>query len=290
MKQGQSESSTSDGVAPRDAMAASTGELLCVVIEISPRAAVSSSGAEFRRVVEATLALRNAHLMCHHSGEFVCCAALPGSTRYAAAPRSGGGAGSALATALLDAAEAARDRDEAPATAAAVARSLCYARKRVAAAPPGADVGGARLLLLKLADDDAAQYNATMNGIFAASRYGVVVDAASLAAKPSSLMKQAAHLTGGVFLHVAPAKLDQLLASALATFAADAACRKSLNLPFLEEADFRVSCFCCSPPNTLDRAWVCTVCLSVYCSQDKGPCPCTAALRAAAAKAGSKAS
>ena len=136
--------------------------------------------------------------------------------------------------------------------------------------------------VVKVAEDDAAQYNGTMNCIFSAERHGVLVDAVSVAPTPSALMKQAAHLTGGAFLHVAPAKLAQLLPSALAAFAADAKCRVDLNLPFLEEADFRVACFCCAPPATLDRGWVCTTCLSVYCASFKGPCPCTARLRAAA--------
>ena len=43
-------------------------QLLGIVVELSAGAAVSSSAAAFARVVEAVVALRNAHLLCLHQG------------------------------------------------------------------------------------------------------------------------------------------------------------------------------------------------------------------------------
>ena len=123
-----------------------------------------------------------------------------------------------------------------------------------------------------------------MNCLFAAKRRKVLVDACSVAPSPSPLMRQAAHLAGGIFAHVPPDRLDRLLATALASFAADAACRERLALPRLAEADFRVACLCCAPPKLLARGYCCTTCLSVYCRPDF-VCPCSAGLKAAAAGA-----
>ena len=95
-------------------------------------------------------------------------------------------------------------------------------------------------------------------------------------------MKVAAHLTGGAYVRVAPARAAAALATtALSVFGAGEAARASLHLPVLDEADFRVSCICCSPPQVLDRGFVCTTCLSVFCRADKGPCPCTKHMAAA---------
>ena len=42
----------------------------------------------------------------------------------------------------------------------------------------------------------------------------------------------------------------------------------------LEDADMRVACVCCAPPKILDRGYVCTTCLSVFCDAD-ATCPCS---------------
>mmetsp|Transcript_21056 Transcript_21056/g.62846 ORF Transcript_21056/g.62846 Transcript_21056/m.62846 type:complete len:275 (+) Transcript_21056:271-1095(+) len=250
-------------------------ELLGVIVELSPAAAASSSDASFARVVEAAAAMGRSHVMCNPraGAEFCCIAALPGATREC----EGGGYGTStrLAATLREAAEAAAgDRDsKPPALAAALGRFLCRARAHAADAGEG-NVARARVVVLKAADDDASQYHAIMNCVFAARRRSVLIDACSLGPRPSSLMKQAAHLTRGAFVHVPPVHIDRLTAVSLSALSADSSVRARVSLPVLEDADMRVACVCCAPPKILDRGYVCTTCLSVFCDAD-ATCPCS---------------
>mmetsp|Transcript_21057 Transcript_21057/g.62850 ORF Transcript_21057/g.62850 Transcript_21057/m.62850 type:complete len:537 (+) Transcript_21057:178-1788(+) len=177
--------------------------------------------------------------------------------------------------ATREAAEAAAgDRDsKPPALAAALGRFLCRARAHAADAGEG-NVARARVVVLKAADDDASQYHAIMNCVFAARRRSVLIDACSLGPRPSSLMKQAAHLTRGAFVHVPPVHIDRLTAVSLSALSADSSVRARVSLPVLEDADMRVACVCCAPPKILDRGYVCTTCLSVFCDAD-ATCPCS---------------
>ena len=246
-------------------------QLLGIVVEISPATTPSSSSAAFAKVVEAVVALRTAHLLCHPGGEVLVVAALPGSTQFVTSDEKAGGA--ATAKALRDCAERAdAERKKPAAVAAALGRFLCYASAKHAAA---------RCVLFKCGEDDAGQYHAVMNCLFAARRRKVLVDAISLGAKPSPLAKLCAHLAKGCYAHNPPHLRDRLVAVALSTFGADAACRQSLLLPALHEADFRTACLCCTPPKILARGYVCATCLSVYCRADY-ECPCTQGLRSAA--------
>ena len=242
--------------------------LLGIVVEVSPNTTPSSSSSSYAKVVEAVVALRNAHLLCHHGGEVLVVAALPGATQFISSDQQNGGA--ATATALRECAEKADSERKTPAAvAAALGRFLCYAARQTSTA---------RCVLFKCGEDDAGQYHAVMNCLFAARRRKILVDAVSLGAKPSPLAKLCAHLAKGAFTHNPPHLRDRLVAVALATFGADAECRQSLSLPALHEADFRTACLCCTPPKILDRGYVCATCLSVYCRADH-ECPCTKALR-----------
>ena len=190
--------------------------------------------------------LRNAHLLCHHGGEVLVVAALPGATAI-----------------HLERPAKWRRRDREPTKRVRRARGLgaedagrrrrcsrkilCYASRKTSTA---------RCVLFKCGEDDAAQYHAVMNCLFAARRRKILVDAVSLGAKPSPLAKLCAHLAKGAFTHNPPHLRDRLVAVALATFGADAECRQSLSLPALHEADFRTACLCCTPPILTDRGYV----------------------------------
>ena len=158
------------------------------------------------------------------------------------------------------------------ATSAAIGRALCFARRRFER-----DRVSSRVLLLKLGADSAAQYNAVMNCVFCAKSASVPLDACALTGANPALAKQAAHLTAGVFLHVADSQLQELGLHLLCSFAAaPGPAREQLALPKLDEADFRAACFCCKPPTVLDRGFVCSVCLAIYCD-NKRPCACSVA-------------
>ena len=244
---------------------APTGEsLLGIIVEASAWASVPASDAGFRNVVEAMLALGSASALCHREGSLVYLAALPGRTavlhassrktrlRFAEVRQE-------VVTKLADhlAEDAEEEQLRPPAMAQALGRFLCFARKRKVPS---------RVVVLKFDDDVPEQYNAVMNCIFSAQRHGVTVDACVLAPKTSVLMKQAVHLTNGVFLHLAhKAHAPDLVIHLLHVFGPSPAARATLRGPLLDETDFRAACFCHDPPRVKDRGFVCSVCFAVYC-------------------------
>lgn len=252
-----------------------TVELLCIVIEASPALAVSAYSRDFKDALEAVLVLSSAHLLCHRSGELAIVAALPGRSEYLHVTHRDPELRFAEARhKIVEALHGfvAGATDEPVATASALGRALCHARRRA----EDVDVS-ARVLVMKLGDDVPAHYNTMMNCIFSAQRHGVVVDACVLAPKPSVLMKQAAHLTNGIFLHVPQrATFDDLAVHLLGAFSAPISCRDELRTPLLDETDFHAACFCHSPPRMLERGWVCSICLAVYCDEEKNRiCACS---------------
>lgn len=99
-----------------------------------------------------------------------------------------------------------------------------------------------------------------MNCLFAAQKGAVLIDA--LAFKPSKFLQQAAKLTLGIYME---ANLDQNFSSILlGFFTADAVSRKSLALEKRKLEESKASCFC--HKRSLDVGFVCSVCLSIYCS------------------------
>jgi len=125
-----------------------------------------------------------------------------------------------------------------------------------------------RVLLVQASDDRSRDYNAFMNCAFAAAKQRVVLDGCFLTSGGSTtsspFLEQAVDLTGGVFL--APAGAAQVggaLTEVLMTvFLAPLPCRSALNLPALNKVDFRARCF--ETGETVDKAFVCNQCLSIF--------------------------
>lgn len=123
-----------------------------------------------------------------------------------------------------------------------------------------------RICVLSVCADAAAQYVAVMNAIFAAQKCDVLVDGCDLGATSSSFLRQAAHLTGGVYMHLPQlADARALLVHLLSVYAADVTCREAMVQPAQATVDFRAACFCHHRP--MDVAFVCSVCLSIFCGQ-----------------------
>lgn len=247
-------------------------EMLGIVLEASSELEVSACSVEFERVVEAMLILCKAHLMCNRHGELVCLAALPGTTQYLYSSSAGVPFSETDLVGKLRSCIAS-SRDEPVATAAAIGRFLCTSNKRSVSDSRTSS----RVLVLKLGIDEPSQYNATMNCIFSAQRQNVMIDACVLANRASVVMKQAAHLTSGVFLHVSRRSgFEDLPVHLISAFAAPPSSRHKLSLPLVEETDFRTVCrhHDHSVAKVLDRAWVCSVCLSTYCDEHRF-CFCT---------------
>lgn len=151
--------------------------------------------------------------------------------------------------------------------AGAMAMALCYInklRKMNHSNAPDQDLDSsspARILIVKGANDSSSQYLNFMNAVFTAQRQNVVIDSCILG-KVSSLLQQAADITGGLCFKVPSlAALTQYL---MWVFLPRPSLRKTLSLPPPEEVDYRAACFC--HRNLIDIGFVCSVCLSIFCS------------------------
>ena len=146
--------------------------------------------------------------------------------------------------------------------AAALSMGLCYANschhRRI-----NAIKRETRILCIQGSGDCSSQYVPTMNAIFSAQRAGIPIDSCYLGATDSAFLQQAAHITGGVYYK--PRAFHDLLQHLLSTSGADRSTRRLLQLPGQRGVDFRASCFCHRRP--LDSGFVCSVCLSIYCTK-----------------------
>ncbi|CAM9686923.1 unnamed protein product [Chrysoparadoxa australica] len=139
--------------------------------------------------------------------------------------------------------------------AKALTQALCYASKKRGQVPSTQ----AQVLVLQAEPDQAPHYNGIMNCIFAAQKAQIIVDCCVLRGS-SMFLQQAAYLTGGIYTQYQEPHLLQHL---LMNFLPSGSVRNYLKLPRQAEVDFQASCFC--HRNIVDIAWVCSVCLSVFC-------------------------
>jgi transcription initiation factor TFIIH subunit 3 len=137
-----------------------------------------------------------------------------------------------------------------------LSQGLCFVNRR-AKEIPGLQL---RTLVLQAESDASQNYNATMNCIFSAQKMGMIVDCCCVGNEPSLFMQQAANITEGIFFH---SRETGLLQHLLTTFLPSKHCRKFLRSERPEVVDFRAACFC--HQNIIDVAYVCSVCLSVFC-------------------------
>eukprot|EP00842_Homolaphlyctis_polyrhiza_P004225 jgi/Hompol1/4803/HPOL_001274-RA len=78
----------------------------------------------------------------------------------------------------------------------------------------------------------------------------------------SVFLPQAAYITGGIYLELTNQR--HMLQYLIHTFLPDQHMRKLLCLAGNDEVDFRASCFC--HKKNVDIGFVCSVCLSIFCS------------------------
>lgn len=84
----------------------------------------------------------------------------------------------------------------------ALLRALCFIHKVRGESDRGQGhtLFNARILSITTTSDDASQYLAVMNAIFAAQRENILIDACVLGQQNSSFMQQACYLTNGIYL------------------------------------------------------------------------------------------
>jgi transcription initiation factor TFIIH subunit 3 len=136
--------------------------------------------------------------------------------------------------------------------------------------------------------DLAHQYIPIMNAIFACQRLGIPIDILQIPLPPSLsqastdsstvFLQQASDATSGIFIPyqypsstdtdptIAPSQalLTYLLTSLLPT----PSLRPHLILPTRIDVDFRAACFC--HRRVIDTGYVCSICLSIFCSPPEG--------------------
>jgi len=142
----------------------------------------------------------------------------------------------------------------------ALSMALCYINRII----KQDDLGRIkpRVLVLSVSPDSPYQYISIMNAVFSAQKMSIPIDVCKIFGGEVAFLQQAAHITGGVYLDVEnPQALLQYL---LFSFLPERYARNYLCLPNKEQVDFRAACFC--HKRIIDIGYVCSVCLSIFCS------------------------
>lgn len=142
----------------------------------------------------------------------------------------------------------------------ALIKALCYCNMEQKNLSIGTELQS-RILVIKGSPDCQKQYMPIMNAIFAAQKNKVAIDACVLG-EDSPFLQQACEISGGSYMQVEDhAKLTQVL---LSVFLMGVEFRKSFNIPPAAKVDFRAACQCHN--KMTDIGYVCSVCMSVYCT------------------------
>ncbi|KAH8684616.1 transcription factor TFIIH complex subunit [Tricladium varicosporioides] len=140
-----------------------------------------------------------------------------------------------------------------------------------------------RILVVSVSGDLAHQYIPIMNTTFAAQRLRIPIDILKLAGD-TVFLQQASDTTRGIYMQLRnPQGLLQYLMMA---FLPDQTSRKHLVAPTQEVVDFRAACFC--HRKVVDVGFVCSICLSIFCSPPEGAICLTCSTHLALGDYGSK--
>lgn len=171
---------------------------------------------------------------------------------------------------------------------AAVAESSGGATNTAESAPPNASSRAAdannknmlhsRILIITVspAHDLAHQYIPIMNSIFACQRLSIPIDICQIPTPnaPSSstvFLQQACDATKGIYIPMTTATSGGLLQYLMMAFLPTQSSRLHLVLPTRVDVDFRAACFC--HRRVVDIGFVCSICLSIFCSvPENGDC------------------
>ncbi|TKY85215.1 hypothetical protein EX895_006295 [Sporisorium graminicola] len=158
---------------------------------------------------------------------------------------------------------------------AATAQTRAGGGNSSAGAGGGAGAGSlgsfkSRILILSVTQDASTQYIPMMNCIFAAQKKGVTIDVCKLFGSDTVFLQQASYLTSGTYFRLADDHekggndmRSNLVQTLLTTYLPSRSMRGAMNLPTLEEIDFRAACFC--HRKIVDIGYICSVCLSLFC-------------------------
>ena len=135
-----------------------------------------------------------------------------------------------------------------------------------------------RILLISVSPshDLAHQYIPIMNSIFACQRLSIPIDICQIPT-PNALsnstvfLQQASDATKGIYIPLSNATSAGLLQYLMMAFLPTESSRLHLVLPTRIDVDFRAACFC--HRKVVDIGFVCSICLSIFCSvPEDGDC------------------
>ncbi|KAH8601444.1 TFIIH subunit Tfb4/p34 [Bisporella sp. PMI_857] len=122
-----------------------------------------------------------------------------------------------------------------------------------------------RILIVSVSGDLAHQYIPIMNTTFAAQRLRIPIDIVKLAGD-TVFLQQAAYTTNGIYMQLR--NPEGLLQYLMMAFLPDQLARKHLFSPTQDVVDFRAACFC--HRKVVDIGFVCSICLSIFCTPPEG--------------------
>eukprot|EP00127_Corallochytrium_limacisporum_P007086 Clim_evm5s242 gene=Clim_evmTU5s242 len=146
----------------------------------------------------------------------------------------------------------------------ALGMALCYINRYLKGLDPGDEVRPS-ILVLKVSPDSPVDHLGIMNAVFAAQKYHIPVSCVALNKRGNASMQQAAYLSHGSFRHVND--IDSLFVYLMSEYLVGTQARGLVLKHGSGDIDYRTVCFC--HEEVCDVAYVCPVCLSVFCQRDK---------------------
>ncbi|KAF9187062.1 RNA polymerase II transcription factor B subunit 4 [Haplosporangium sp. Z 767] len=144
--------------------------------------------------------------------------------------------------------------------AASLSLGLCYINQALKS--DGMGHLKPRILVLTVSPDSSSDYIPIMNCIFSAQKANIPIDVCKIWGEDAVFLQQAAHITEGIYMQ--PNDPHGLLQVLMFSFLPDMFSRNYLYLPGQDQVDFRAACFC--HKKIVDIGYVCSVCLSIFCS------------------------
>ncbi|ETW04901.1 hypothetical protein H310_04008 [Aphanomyces invadans] len=251
-----------------DGVGDAQGGLLVVILDTNPIYWMNEKEFGLKHAIESVLLYVNAYLLQHRNNRLVVLAAHAGKSVFLFPDPDGGNrTGSAeqfssvreqvwrklaeLSTSPID------EANNKTSLSAALSLALCFINRAMNESRELQP----RILIVDSSPDFAEQYIAIMNCIFSAQKKRVPIDSCVLATEPSAFLQQASYLTGGLYFK--PKERQGLVQYFLTIWLADTDTRQMLKLPTQASVDFRAMCFC--HKQTISTAFVCPVCLSLFC-------------------------
>jgi len=166
------------------------------------------------------------------------------------------------------------------ALSAALSLGLCFAN-RICKEREASGLR-ARLAVFSASADVSHQYIPVMNCVFSAQKNSIPIDTCVLGSRDSPFLQQASHITGGVYIR--PTVQEGLLQYLFTVMLPDRLSRRFLRLATQNTVDYRAACFC--HKKVVDLAYVCSVCLSIFCQYSPQCSTCGTTFTSAASAMG----